>query len=265
MQVQGLFSMGILDVVDILLVAYLIYKIYKMTRGSVAVTIFWTVSALYAARVVVRALNMELISTILGQLTGIGLLALLIVFQQEIRRFLLYLGNYYKSRHSVAFSLRKLFFKPKERQVIMSESNVAEVAEGCAQMSREYTGALIAIARNDSLQDWVNSGVRVDGLVRARLLESCFFKNAPLHDGAVILRNDRLEAAQCILPVSEDPKIPKRLGLRHRAAIGLTELTDALLVVVSEETGAISLFYGAERHEGLTQQQLQHKLTELLS
>ncbi len=265
MGVQGLFSIGILDLVDILLVAYLFYKIYKMTRGSVAVTIFWTVSTLYAARVVVRALNMELISTILGQLTGIGLLALLIVFQQEIRRFLLYLGNYYKSRHRLSFtSLRKLFFKPHPRHVIMSESNIAEVAEGCAQMSRDYTGALIAIARTDNLQELIDSGVRVDGLIRARLLESFFFKNAPLHDGAVILRNDRLEAAQCILPVSNDINIPKRLGLRHRAAIGLTEMTDAILVVVSEETGAISLFCGTERHEGVTQQQLQRRLSELL-
>ena len=263
METQGLFSIGILDVVDILLVAFIIYKIYKMARGSTAVTIFWTVSILYAIRVVVQALNMELISTILGQVTGIGLLALLIVFQQEIRRFLLYLGNYYKVRHN--FSFRQLFFKPQQNHIIMSARNVAEVAEGCAQMSCEYTGALIAIARHDSLQEVIDSGVQVDGLIRARLLESFFFKNAPLHDGAVILRNNRLEAAQCILPVSSDLNIPKRLGLRHRAAIGLTELSDALLVVVSEETGAISLFYGSERHEGLTQEQLQTKLTDLLS
>jgi len=140
-----------------------------------------------------------------------------------------------------------------------------KLAEGCAQMSSEYTGALIAITRHDNLQEVIDTGVRVDGLVRARLLESFFFKNAPLHDGAVVIRNDRLEAAQCILPVSNDADIPKRLGLRHRAAIGLAEQSDALLVVVSEETGSISLFYGTKRLEGLTQKQLQQKLNELLT
>lgn len=259
MEAQSLFSVGILDVIDILLVAFLIYKIYKMTRGTTAVTIFWTISLLYAAWVAARALNMELISTILGQVTGVGLLALLIVFQQEIRRFLLYVGNYYKMRHRV--SLRHIL---NHTSRFMSESNVMELAEGCAQMSKEYTGALIAIARHDKLQEVIETGVRVDGLVRARLIESFFFKNSPLHDGALIVRNDRLEAAQCILPVSNNVNIPKRLGLRHRAAIGLAEQSDALLIVVSEETGAISLFYGTEHIEGMTLQQLQKKLNELL-
>ncbi len=260
METQGLFSVGILDIIDILLVAFLIYKIYKMARGTTAVTIFWAISLLYAAWVAARALNMELISTILGQVTGVGLLALLIVFQQEIRRFLLYVGNYYKMRHRL--SLRHIL---KRTSRFMSENNVAELAEGCAQMSSEYTGALIAITRHDNLQEVIDTGVRVDGLVRARLLESFFFKNAPLHDGAVVIRHDRLEAAQCILPVSNDADIPKRLGLRHRAAIGLAEQSDALLVVVSEETGSISLFYGTKRLEGLTQKQLQQKLNELLT
>ena len=259
MEIQSIFNIGILDVVDILLVAFLIYKIYKMARGTTAITIFWAISLLYATWVLARALNMELLSTILGQVTGVGLLALIIVFQQEIRRFLIYVGNYYKMRHRLSF---RNFLNRKGR--IMSENNIAELAEGCAQMGAQFTGALIAIARHDNLQDVIETGVGVDALVRARLLESFFFKNAPLHDGAVIIRNDRLEAAQCILPVSNDLNIPKRLGLRHRAAIGLAEQTDALLVVVSEETGAISLFYNNVREEGLSRKQLQNKLSELL-
>lgn len=259
MDTQSFFSLSILDVIDILLVAFLIYKIYKMTRGTTAVTIFWTISLLYAAWVAARALNMELISTILGQVTGVGLLALLIVFQQEIRRFLLYVGNYYKTRHRLSLS-----HVLKRTNRFMSEINITELTEGCAQMSLEKTGALIAIERNDKLQEVIETGVKVDSVIRARLIESFFFKNAPLHDGALIIRNDRINAAQCILPVSNNPDIPKRLGLRHRAAIGLAEQSDALLIVVSEETGAISLFYGAKHIENVTKQQLQKLLNELL-
>ncbi|MGP1363159.1 MAG: diadenylate cyclase [Bacteroides sp.] len=265
MATQSLISVGILDVVDILLVAFLIYKIFKMARGTTAVTIFWAISSLYAIWVAARALNMELTSTILGQVMGVGLLALIVVFQQEIRRFLLYVGNYYKMRQRLSLKhlLKAKLLKPKGS--ILSELAIVELTDGCAQMGIEHTGALIAIARKESLQEFIATGVRIDALIKARLIENVFFKNSPLHDGALIIHNNRLEAAQCILPVSSNNNIPKRLGLRHRAAVGLAEITDAILVVVSEETGAISLFYGDSHSEGLTPKQLQQKLTALLT
>ncbi len=260
MESQTIISLGILDVVDILLVAYLLYRLYAMIRGTTAMTIFIGISVVYAFWLVVRALNMELTGAILGQVMGVGMIALIIVFQQEIRRFLLYMGTRYLERRHMPFSR---FFAKSRRQ--FSSPIIAEIVAAATQMGREKVGALIVLTRHNGLQEIVEKGVQIDANVKARLLENIFFKNSPLHDGAAVLSHERIAAAQCILPVSQNPAIPRRLGLRHRAAIGLTEESDALVLVVSEETGAISLVEDGEITEGYNATSLTADLQQRLA
>ena len=246
--------------VDILLVAYLLYRLYDMIRGTTAMAIFVGISVVYAFWLVVRALNMELTGAILGQVMGVGMIALIIVFQQEIRRFLLYMGTRYLERRHMPFSR---FFAKSRRQ--FSSPIIAEIVAAATQMGREKVGALIVLTRHNGLQEIVEKGVQIDANVKARLLENIFFKNSPLHDGAAVLSHERIAAAQCILPVSQNPAIPRRLGLRHRAAIGLTEECDALVLVVSEETGAISLVEDGEITEGYNATSLTADLQQRLA
>lgn len=252
---QALISISIIDVVDILLVAFLLYRLYSMIRGTAAMTIFLGVSVLYVVWLVVRALNMELTSTIIGQVMGAGIIALLIVFQQEVRRFLLYMGSQYKLHRTVA--LRR-FLTP--RRSGLSKSVLIELVVAAQQMGAIKQGALIALERRSDLSAVLETGVPIDAAVQARLLENIFFKNSPLHDGAAIIRHERIAAAQCILPVSNSPSIPPRLGLRHRAAIGLTEESDALVIVVSEETGSVSLVDAGDILEDLDAEALRKAL-----
>ena len=252
---QALISISIIDVVDILLVAFLLYRLYSMIRGTAAMTIFLGVSVLYVVWLVVRALNMELTSTIIGQVMGAGIIALLIVFQQEVRRFLLYMGSQYKLHRTVA--LRR-FLTP--RRSGLSKSVLIELVVAAQQMGAIKQGALIALERRSDLSTVLETGVPIDAAVQARLLENIFFKNSPLHDGAAIIRHERIAAAQCILPVSNSPSIPPRLGLRHRAAIGLTEESDALVIVVSEETGSVSLVDAGDILEDLDAEALRKAL-----
>ena len=260
MESQTIISLGILDEVDILLMAYLLYRRYAMIRGTTAMAIFIGISVVYAFWLVVRALNMELTGAILGQVMGVGMIALIIVFQQEIRRFLLYMGTRYLERRHMPFSR---FFAKSRRQ--FSSPIIAEIVAAATQMGREKVGALIVLTRHNGLQEIVEKGVQIDANVKARLLENIFFKNSPLHDGAAVLSHERIAAAQCILPVSQNPAIPRRLGLRHRAAIGLTEECDALVLVVSEETGAISLVEDGEITEGYNATSLTADLQQRLA
>jgi len=257
---QALISISIIDVVDILLVAFLLYRLYSMIRGTAAMTIFLGVSVLYVVWLVVRALNMELTSTIIGQVMGAGIIALLIVFQQEVRRFLLYMGSQYKLHRTVA--LRR-FLTP--RRSGLSKSVLIELVVAAQQMGAIKQGALIALERRSDLSAVLETGVPIDAAVQARLLENIFFKNSPLHDGAAIIRHERIAAAQCILPVSNSPSIPPRLGLRHRAAIGLTEESDALVIVVSEETGSVSLVDAGDILEDLDAEALRKALAQRLN
>lgn len=255
MGADSFISFGVLDAVDILLVAFVLYELYRMAKGTTAMTIFVVISALYVLWQIVRVFNMELTSTILGQVMGVGLLALIIVFQQEIRRFLLYMGNRYTRRRP--FAWHRIL---RQQKGLFSDENIEQIAEACVAMSRTKTGALLVITRQNDLQEIAEAGVLIDGALRARLIENVFFKNSPLHDGALLVHKGRLEAAQCILPLSSDPKIPRRLGLRHRAALGLTEETDALVIVVSEETGMISLVENGKIAEGFNREELQAEL-----
>lgn len=225
----------ILDAIDIVVVAVLFWQIYRTVRGTAAMAIFTGILAIYLIWIIVRMLGMELLSSLLGQVIGVGALALLIVFQQEVRRYLLMLG----SRSAQGKGLWKKIFK-SGAAVVQSEA-VSEIVESCRDMSSTRTGALIAIERMSDLEVYVTSGDRIDAIVSRRLIENIFYKNSPLHDGAMIIRRGRIEAARCILPTSDNPNIEARLGLRHRAAVGLSENSDAIVIVVSEQTGRISV------------------------
>jgi len=228
-----------------------------MIRGTAAMTIFLGVSVLYVVWLVVRALNMELTSTIIGQVMGAGIIALLIVFQQEVRRFLLYMGSQYKLHRTVA--LRR-FLAP--RRSGLSKSVLIELVVAAQQMGAIKQGALIALERRSDLSAVLETGVPIDAAVQARLLENIFFKNSPLHDGAMVISKKRIKAAGCILPVSHNQDIPRSLGLRHRAAMGISQSSDAMAVIVSEETGNISVAIGGKFRLRLSAEELESTLTE---
>ncbi|MEF9932204.1 MAG: diadenylate cyclase, partial [Bacteroidales bacterium] len=198
---------------------------------------------LYIAWIVVTAFNMSLLSAIMGQVLGVGVIALLILFQQEIRRFLLHLGSRYlngKGSRKIANS----FFG--NRSGGMQLEALDELTQACRKMSETKTGALIVLAHTSSQEFVIETGDRIDANINRRLIENLFFKNSPLHDGAMIIAGNRIVAARCTLPISENPNIPAHYGMRHRAATGLTEETDATVVVVSEETGIISFVKDGE-------------------
>lgn len=229
---------GFLDLIDILLVAFLLYQIYRLVKGTVAINIFIGVAAIYLLWKLVEALQMELLSEILGQFIGVGVLALVIVFQQEIRKFLLVLGSTNFSNGQKIF--RQLnWFKTEEEE----EHNFDAVYGAVERLSETKTGAIIAMERKTQLGSFSETGTIINAVLSSQLLESIFFKNSSLHDGAVIISGNRIVAAGAILPVTEKT-IPMRFGLRHRAAIGAAEKSDAVVLVVSEETGDISIAAG---------------------
>jgi uncharacterized protein (TIGR00159 family) len=225
----------LLDLIDILLVALLIYQLFRVVRRTNAVSIFAGILMIYLLWLAVRVLNMELLSMILGQVIGVGMIALIIVFQPEIRKFLFLLGERYGRRNRI---VRKLFFPAT---ILRQGQWTEEVATACERMAKARTGALIVIRRVSEVDGYTEQGVVLDAVISAELLENIFFKNSPLHDGAVVIEEDRIRAARCILPVSERTNLPSHYGTRHRAALGMSEVTDALVLIVSEERGQISL------------------------
>jgi uncharacterized protein (TIGR00159 family) len=230
-------NITITDVLDILLVATLIYQLYKLLKNTAAMRIVFSIVLIYLVWALARVLNMELLSTILGQVLGVGVIALFIVFQPEIRRFLLHFSMRFEANRKSNIIWRTLFRINKQD----AKLDVDAIATACRHMSESRTGALMLIARHSSLDMYVETGDVIDARLSSRLLENIFFKNSPLHDGAVIIENNRIRAARCTLPITENPDLPASYGMRHRAAIGASEHTDALLVIVSEETGRISV------------------------
>lgn len=230
-----------LDVLDILLVAILLYYTYKLLKGTVAINIFIGIALIFLIWKITQALKMEMLSGILGYLLSGGVIALIIVFQQEIRKFLLMIGT-------TNFSNKKNFFKQLKflQSEITSEIETDQIIEACSSMSHSKTGALIVIERTNSLDFLINTGDAMNALVNKVLLESIFYKNSPLHDGATIIRDNYVVATRVILPISDSTIIPSRFGLRHRAAIGVSEKTDAVCLLVSEETGEISYIKDGE-------------------
>jgi uncharacterized protein (TIGR00159 family) len=253
-------SLRITDIIDMLFVAYLLYQSYSLLKDTVAVNIFIAIFGMFLFWLLVKAFNMELTGAILRQVFSIGSIALVVLFQPEIRRFLVNLGKKYRTHKW--FGLDKLFSTETDNRTKLA---IKSITMACTHMSATKTGALIVITRTNRLDDFVETGDIINGVISSRLLENIFFKNTPLHDGAVITLNDKIYAARCILPVSDNRKLPANLGLRHRAALGITETTDALVVIVSEETGYISIADHGVIHENIAAEQLEQQLEILLT
>ncbi|MCI2121745.1 MAG: diadenylate cyclase CdaA [Bacteroidales bacterium] len=223
------------DIIDILLVALMIYYLFRLIKGTAALKIVSAIISLYVLWIVLRALNMKLTSSILGQVLGVGVVALIVIFQPEIRRFLLHIGDNYLSGKGNSF-LRRL--RNNRAVNSISSETLEEITSACREMSDSGTGALIVLRHDGGLEDFIETGDRIDAAIKKRLIENIFFKNSPLHDGALIMDAGRMIAARCTLPMS-NTHIPANFGMRHRAAVGVTEETDADAIVVSEETGDI--------------------------
>lgn len=260
--IPGLPDFRIVDLLDIALVAILFYELYKLVKGTNVMKIFWAIVVLYITWRIVDVLNMRLSSEILGQFISIGLIALIIVFQPEIRKFLLMLGT--KTQIGGDTFLKRLLFW--RRNISTSAAiNLDPYIQACIHMSQTKTGALIIFKRQNEVEEYVKTGESINAMVSSALLETLFFKNSPLHDGAVIVDRNTVLAARCILPVSANPAIDPNLGLRHRSAIGITEQLDVISVIVSEETGAISYSVGGEIHHDVTPTQLHQYLAKELA
>ena len=246
------------DLVDISLVAILLYQIYKMIRGSLAVNIFLGLLSVYLSYLVVRAAKMELLTTILGQFMGVGVLAMIIIFQPELRKFLLVIGR--------STELNRDFFKSLAhwRTRYHDDFDVHQIIEAAKTLKATRSGVLIVFSRDTDLKLYIDTGDPLDAEVTKRLLISIFNKSSPLHDGAVIIYKGRIKAARCVLPVSENDHLPPHFGLRHRSGIGMSENTDTLVMIISEETGRLILARNGKYLKGLKLKQVEQKILEYL-
>lgn len=224
-----------LDIIDILLVAFLLYELYNLVKGTAAINILLGIVAIFLMWRLVRILEMELLTEILGAFISVGFIALIVVFQPEIRKFLLLLGTpaFIRKNHR-----RFLFWRI--RYTNDENLDIDPIVQACHKMANTKTGALIVIGKIHELEEHIGTGEVLNAKISEQLIENIFFKNSPLHDGAVIIINNQIKAARCILPVSKSPDIPAHMGLRHRSAVGITEKSDAIAIVVSEQTGKIS-------------------------
>ena len=252
---MGFIPFNFIDFLDILLVAGLLFIVYKAMKGTNAPYIMVGIVIIYLVWVIVKALNMELLSTILGQIISVGMIALLVIFQPELRRFLFTLGM---RKKELDFITQFLSLHRKQ-----TDTNTSPIVSACKDMSDEKVGALIVFRRKDDLQFIIEGGIAIDAKITMSLIKNLFFKNSPLHDGAVVIDNNRIVAAKCILPVTQS-NVPKSYGTRHRAAIGLSEMTDAVVLVVSEETGAISIIKGGKVKSKIDPQKLNSLLKQAL-
>lgn len=236
--------MKVADILDILLLGIIIFLVFKWLRGTSAMSIFVAIVSLYMIRVIVGAFDMRLMVAIMDMILDVGVLAIIVIFQPEIRKFLIRLGNRYMNNAKGRAIIDKLAGR-KNTQMSASEE-VNNLTEACRRMSEEKTGALIVITHKNALEDVISTGDRIDAGIHRRLIMNLFFKNSPLHDGAVVISGDRIVAARCTLPITERTNIPANYGMRHKAAIGITEESDADVVVISEETGKISFIKGGK-------------------
>lgn len=255
----GFLELRILDFIDVFLVAILLYFIYKLLKGSIAFNSIIGIGFLYFIWHIVKALDMKMISSILGQFIGLGVLAFVILFQPEIRRFLLMLG---KSRTFAKYKFLKSFFQDKDEDY---SHEVNQLVYALQNMSNVKTGALVVISGNSQLQFICDTGVALNADISAKLLESIFEKKSPIHDGAIIISRNKILAAGCTLPLSDNLNLPKRIGTRHRAAVGISEKTDAITFIVSEETGKISITENGKLDMDVTIDTLKKKLNKAFS
>ena len=235
-------EISFIDVTDIILVAVLLYFLYKLVKGTVAINIFLGIVIIYLIWVLTDALNMDVLSNILGKFISVGFFALIVVFQQEIRKFLLLLGSTnYTSRKSL---IRYFNFLGQQNDVV--KLDLSRLTSACEKMASEKTGAIIVLERSNSLDFLKNTGDKTEIKLSSQILETIFFKNSPLHDGAVIIKDNTITATRVVLPVSESSSISKRYGLRHRAGAGISEKTDAVVIVISEQRGQITYIKNGE-------------------
>ncbi len=259
------YSFRWLNILDVLIVLFLIYQLYRVLKGSIAFKIFWGIVVIYITYLIVHALRMPLLSTILDNFIRVGILAIIIIFQPEIRRFLLMLGE------NIPFSenniWKKLLASEKTKGSAKRDKIIRLITMAVSNLANTYTGALIIITDNYDykLKFNTSSGVAINGLLSARLLETIFKKNSPLHDGAVIISTGKIVAAKVVLPVSKNPHLPKRIGLRHRSGVGASEQSDALSIIVSEERGNISYAKEGELHMDVSLEELKKQINAKLS
>lgn len=252
-------NFGIKDIIDIVLFAVLLYYVYRLMKESGTINIFYGVLAFVVVWVVASEIfGMRLIGTILDKFMSIGLLILVILFQEQIKRFLVELGSNRRWRF-----LAKIFHRHSEDYSSEDRKWVLPIVYACMSMSKSKTGALIVIEQTVPLDNYAKSGDLIDANINMRLIENIFFKNSPLHDGALIIAQGRVEAAGCILPVSHDADVPRSLGLRHRSALGIAQATDAIAVVVSEETGNISMAHRGKLATRLSTTELENRLSAI--
>jgi uncharacterized protein (TIGR00159 family) len=255
------FEFGIKDIIDIVLVALMLFYIYRLMKESRSLNVFMGILIFVVLWLVVsQVLEMKLLGSIMDKLVSVGVIALIILFQEDIRKFLYNLGA-----HQRVQTLRRLFINNDKQNQEQIKQTIMPIVMSCLSMSKKKVGALIVIQRGTPLDDIVATGERLDASINKRLIENIFFKNSPLHDGAMVIVHDRIRAAGCILPVSHDLHIPKELGLRHRAALGITHESDCIAIVVSEETGGISIAIRNEFQLRLTPEKLESILTQELA
>jgi diadenylate cyclase len=256
MMLMSFIDISFIDVLDIVLVAIILYQLYILTRGTPAIKIFVGILAIYLLWKLVTALQMEMLGEILGQFIGVGVIALIIVFQKELRQFLLFIGNREVLGRTGWFSR---FYKSNTDNELWP---VDEIIKAVQRMTTSKTGAIILMQRKTDLEQVISSEKRLDALLSAPLLESVFYKNAPLHDGAVLIVGNRIICARGVVPVSESDDFPGELGMRHRAALGVAERTDALVIIVSEQTGYLSIAEAGAIHMELTIEELRTILSK---
>lgn len=258
-----LFKIGFLeftwvDFIDVFLVSLLIYQLYRLLKGSVAVRIFFGLLFIVLLYLIVKAAKMELLATLLGQFTGVGVIAAIVLFQPEIRKFLLLLG---KTTMFQSNSINRII--PWRRRG-MGGTDLMPIMESIKNLAASNTGALIVFSKGSELKFYAESGDILDAEISKRLLSSIFFKNSPLHDGAVIIHGGKIKAARCVLPVSESERIPPQLGLRHRAGVGMSEQTDTLVLIVSEESGEISIARNGVLYSNLSIAEVRSRIHKFL-
>ena len=256
------FEFGIKDIIDIVLVALTLFYVYRLMKESRSLNVFMGILVFIVFWLVVsQVLEMKLLGSILDKLVSVGVIGLIILFQEDIRKFLYNLGGHQRMR-----ALRRLFSSTDKKETSEQlKQTIMPIVMACMSMSKKKVGALIVIQRATPLDDIVATGELIDARISQQLMENIFFKNSPLHDGAMVIVHQRIRAAGCILPVSHNLEIPKELGLRHRAALGITHESDCIAVVVSEETGSISVAIRSEFQLRLSAEKLESILTQELA
>ncbi len=256
----GFLSIDWTDILDVFLVSILLYQVYYLVKGSIASRVFLGYLFVYVFYLIVKGLRLELLTSILEYFMGVGAIALIVIFQQEIRRFLLIIGK------STAFTNSRLFntFLGTNEAGIRSES-LKIIVDACRSIASDFNGALIVIKKKDDLEKYIQTGELIDAVISKQLLISLFNQYSALHDGAVIISDGRIKASRCILPVADGADIPSSIGFRHRAAMGMSEATDAATIIISEQTGRISLSLEGELYSNIPASELEMRLSEYIN